>query len=464
MFHQLITGDDRAQAQYYADHYLPRLFESYTSPTRNYPIVLVISTFYLIERSIITVRLIRRSTDNCDGYKQIDAIQLNATFLTVLNWNIKDWWRFLKASREHRKICTDRDQTTTAWTSNQERTAHLYVNQRLADNIDDMDSYELSYCNNPIDFSHCYRFHGLDISRLRPNILYKPQAFCRIDMPELSWFVYYFFFGVPILLVAMASFMLIALSVELVALVPDGDQITIHGYLRQIPNLFTDLNRLIRLIDIYTLVIAQMPLQNQTSAIALDIATLISRVNKVTDLLNDDLKFCVDRAHEYKNSILLAQDGTKLLHVHEDLNAYVSKRNGSLSIELSKSSSDYFARGKFTNISRAERNLLANRLRFNLRLAHVVRTEFVALKRSHSSYLNILIAGSGFFVAAAFALLLLIPQSLEQAMLFIGIVAGIVPLVVLSPLCVEIQNSVSIYRQHTLMITQIDHTNKYYTV
>lgn len=446
LFHQFKTGKDEKLAQYYATHYFPRLFESYPEPYTYYPTLLAVTTYYFLERVIMTIHIIKKSVLNRNGYKQIESAQLNAMFITALNWEIKEWCRFMKAARSHRTLVT---KDASDRYGQEARCSHLEVPNELLDNHENKNNYYIKYGINSIDFSKCYEFHGLDWKRKDPNTHYIFEPYCRIDLEELSYMVYLISVGIPILIVFPGFLLVTAFIYELIVLLPEIEEITFWNCLAQLPVFLTDPNRIIRLIDICVFLIAQDPLQQQALAVSLDIRGLISRARKVGDLLQENLDFCTEMARNYESTKLLEsldKCDEKVVTKSDRLQHTTISIHGSTGSVLDQILKGYSKTDRdkhFDNVTKAQRNILCRKLDLNLRLARAVKQELIEAKRSYSTYLNIVIATSGIYTAVAFASSFMVSNGITRFLLYATLYAGTVPLFTLMPLCITIERVVS---------------------
>lgn len=472
-FHQFETGNDETLAKYYASHYFPRFFESYPNPRIYYPLLMVISTYYMLERIMNYIRFIRQCEVNKNGYKSIDQIQLNYMSLSLLNWDLKEWHRFLRAARRHGKVCRKSIADIEQPSELQEKAAHLYVDKEMEMVLRSKDRKYLYHSINPIDFSKCYEFHGLDLNRPDPDVFYTANPCCRIDITELSWFIYYFMIGVPFLLGAVVYLSVYVIYYELSLLIPTTEEATLGNCISQLPALLSDPNRYLRVFDCILFFVAQLPIQNHTSSTGIDIATILSRTRKVTDLLKDNLEFCIKAANQNKTNTSNINHTRCARELHED-----SRPSEVVQIVISdslnrtpeyvpmkyKSVNDIYLvdhvkyrKPRYYNVSQVEKDLLCRKLERNLRLAQVIKSEFDVLKNTHSAYINLIIAGSGLCFAVAITAAFAVHSNYERALLFCMTMAGFVPLMVLIPLCVQVERAVSTSRPQTSACSPISH-------
>lgn len=442
-FHQIYTGSDQKTADYYAERYFPRIFESYPYQHQLYGLLNVSSLNTLLIRFFISVKIIKRSIANRNGYKDIEISQLNGVFLASLKWPLRDWIKICFVSFYHYKVCkhghTNR-MSDARWRL--ERQAHLHAHPYSAETISQASSFEFICRENPIDFSKCYEFYGFDMNNRLPKWHY-PGTNCRMDIVELSFIVWLTIIGTPLIIISILTLMIINLYIELAVLSANKFNSSLMDCIEQVPNLITSPKHLLRLFDAYILLAVQLPHHIEAATTYLDLGTLISRVRKLIGRLEEDLEMC-------KHYALL----------------YHLKRENKDSHNLSSGSPevDYFTNFRsedghkrhnpyvYGNISPHQRRQLNRSIEQSILMSETINNEFVALKKTITFYLDLLLIGGGFCIAVGTSAMIGAETNLIKLVVILSIVSCSGPLVVCSVLCMTIEALVSIHAKSNLSV------------
>lgn len=415
VFHAIYTKTDKETAEFFASHYFPRLFESYPKQYELYGTIGAQCSYILILRLYVITRLIKRSIINRNGYREVEMSQLNGVFIESLRWPLKDWFRICLLGFRHYNRCklephaldnkvTRKRGVCSIDTGSKEKEAHLYSKSWDWNRI--IGSAQTCFlCEaNPIDFSPCYRYNGLKLDNGHRTRLHYPDDNCRLDIWELSWLVILTLYAVPVILsyLTIAGFM--SLMAELAVLSPNKFRSTILECLQQIPNLFTNANHLMRLIDSYLFFWMLSHHIFEQAPIHVDICALLSRIRKLSERFQADLLMDVSITTRIQASGDITND-----------------------------------RG-----SRAERKFLNESLKTSIFLAKTVNDEFKMLKKSTTNFLNLLTLGGGLCLAATGSIIFVAESRMTQFVVLICFTYSVLSIVLSAILCMAVEIRVSI--------------------
>lgn len=296
ILHPIYTGNDPKRAEFFASHYFPRLFESYPNQYKLYTIIGTQCSYILILRLYVIGRLIKRSIMNADGYKEVEMSQLNGVFIESFRWPLKEWFRICMLGLKHYRRCTGEhgdisnegshllmNSPDHARTDLAEEEAHLYNRSWSLDHMIGSSGTYFLCKTNPIDFTRCYQCYNLKLNNDRRSALYYPAANCRMDLWELSWLVILVIYGAPVTISFMTMAAISNLLAELAVLSPNRFDSTLLDWLRQVPNLWTNANHLLRLIDSNLFFWMLSHHIFEQAVIHVDICALLSRIRKVNE-------------------------------------------------------------------------------------------------------------------------------------------------------------------------------------
>lgn len=418
VFHPIYTKRDPQAAEYYVSHYFPSLLESYPNQYELYGLISAQSSYALILRLYVIVRLVKRSVMNRNGYREIEMSQMNGVFVESFVWPLKDWIRVCFSGCKHYLFCTRhplrrscnrciiaarnacRDQ------SHLEETREDHLHSRCWDwnSLPETSGPEFLCCINPIDFARCYRRYGLEMDNRRRAVLHYPKDNCRIDISELSWLVILTFAAMPIVLFNTVIVAFMNILIESAMLGPMGGESATIGYLRRIPKLFMDAGRVLRLIDSYLFYLVPILHVAEQAVVHLDIGALLSRIRKLNDRLEADLEVLICNS--------LAERG----RTH---------------------------RPNKNRIGSARRKALNQSIEISMFLAKTISDEFASLKRSTTTFLNLLLLGGGICLASTGSLILVTESRLVRMVVITSTMAYICSMALTAIFCMAVEIGVS---------------------
>lgn len=440
VFHHVISSKDEHLAQYYATHYFPRLFESYSDVDHLYAAGNVVCSYCLIVRGLMAWKLVRRSINNCNGYKHVEVTQLNFTFLATMCWKLEDWIRLLTVGRKHGPLDRRRqhERNYSQDKPDKERQAHLSIGRAVlsseynhaVDEVDDM--------SNIIDFTECYSMHRFEMnsdSVLITGHWYIPQFNCRADLYEMSWLLCLVLMGVPLLVICFVSAFIATFLHELATL--DSSQTAVHGSTAQITNLLADPNHLIRLVDMHLLIMSQLPHHSDAAMTYTNLLIFLSRVRKVVERFQEEADFCARRAHHYLVTSPFRYDVADCTTGHA---AGLNVCNDKFKFVASPMCRNL---RYFPNITSAERTTLNSNLKMNIRLIRSIDKEFQWLRESLTAYFDILLFGCGISVSVGLSVIFVSDSQSTKILFAAALFSILFPLVTIVVFAVLIEYKVS---------------------
>lgn len=429
LFHQIYTGNNKQLSKYHAQNYYPRLFSAYDESNELYGVLTSVCFFHLILRLKKFLGLVRSSVVNRNGYKEIEIPQLNQFFFTLV-LPLKDWLRLIRIGRKHSKICQKlaADERATA-----ERETHLRAGLDNSDGLSKLSKHTQILYLNPINFEHCFRYLGVNIDERKSlgDNLYLLKSDCREDVLEFAWFAFFHSVGALLLSTIIYSVFLYTCFRALVPLTSNPNEATLYDCLYAIPSLIGDPISLLPLVDVLILLVLQLPYHFEADILYMSLSCMISRIRRVAEMLEEELGFCRRKNNAHlRNTIVLSGTKERL-----DKSTIVGQK-----VLFAPVRGEF---GCYKDINSHERAQLNRRLEQYVKLARVLRIEFVILKKSLTGYLNILMIGSGIIIAIGVLSFLRIQSFDLRAYLILLLGSCAYPILTCASLCVLVERGVS---------------------
>lgn len=429
LFHQIYTGHNQEAADYYDQHYFPRMYHSVPSSHDMYGLLTFECIYILIVRLLLIVRLINRSIINRNRYKEIEMSQLNGTFMTSMKWPLRDWIRVFYLGRQHKKNCRIRelnkqsvDDVEDKPEGANEKRGHLNC-KPLDKSLCTGRSKFLCYAN-PIDFSKCYEDYGLILNNNHHPDWYYPRCNCRIDLYEFGWLVLMLSIGwistIGVTLLAITN----SIIIESTVMSPNGFQTTPEA-LKQVPDLLSSPNHLIRLLDDIALIALSLPHQIEAAVLFLNVTALLSRIRKLNERLQEDLNLCIHLMEIDKPS---RSDESRASDI--DLDGILKQ------VFIDHTEQD--------SLSTAQKDSLNKSLESSMLIAKTINDEFRMLSKSQTIYLDILLILGGFCVAMQVSFLFSTGSAPAKFVVLLSIIPTAVPVLTSSVLCMAVESRVGI--------------------
>lgn len=455
VFHQMVTAKNKQLAHYYAANYYPRLFESTPEPHYLYWTLSVLCCYNLIVRLMVTCSLIRKSVVNSNGYKEVEISQLNMACICTFGWKISDWIKVLKVGLKHRDVlrcnynCKE-EAAQDADSLNERRLIkqnHLNC-ERKSWSATDRNPLEklLPLLRNGIDFSACYKLHGLELGNAleMSKDWYLPEPNYRFDLWELSWLVYVVLIGTPLLYVSVTVALTIHSTLELRQLTDEPSQATLMECVKQIPNLMINLRHLIRLVDVYIFVLTQLPHHIESALAYLNLLIFVSRVRKVEERCRNDLHFCHHRASLLRMAKADLTDPTdeQQSNLHQPFFTLVADVRAGVE-KFYEHQEKLALKSQYNNLSSRERQALNRSLKQNVDMVRLLSKEFTLLRRSLTDYLDVSLIGCGFVCAVCLSALFVAKSGLTLLIVVLSLASSLGPLSLTMILCAAVESHVS---------------------
>lgn len=287
VFHMLMTGADHTQAEYYErNRFFPRLFESHEEPERFYTHCLAICLYCLTCRLICAYRLIRGTWINRDHYVEFYLSQINLAFVKSIDWPIKSWYYFTLSALAHPK--------ESPLHGTDPMRCHLSVNESNIKLVDTLNTTDLVYYVNLIDFSKCYKSTGFRLQQASKR-WHQTAPIHRMDPRHLAYIICLYIFGWAVGLSFLVAVGIMSLYFEIDGAVREtlGERRGFIETLRYYSLYLEEPWRLIRLFDLLFFGWVQLPCQVDAVSYYLDAGMLISRANKVTECFERELDLCL---------------------------------------------------------------------------------------------------------------------------------------------------------------------------
>lgn len=384
LFHKLFTGTDEQAAQYYADRYFPRAHHSYPRAHDLDSFLVRAYTYLLVFRLFRLYVLVKNSIINRDGYVELNASQMNFSSASIIEIPLHKWKRFMDIALHHH---------TAYHESLNIRKKHLKFEDNIEELMDEKDQFEFMYFHNPISFDNCYQTY-FDTSRIYKGSWakgwYVSLPVCRIDPCEIGVLIPLGVVGCLLALIIVAILVTLATIHELCAIASETEQ---GGCLAQVPRLLFDISRFVRLFDIVSGVMVQLPQQVEAAILYFDCCSLISRARKVTEALQEDLNSCR----------------------HPDQAAFVQFKKR-----------------------------LNRRVHLHVRLTRVIYHEFCDIRKTHTVLLNILLVGGGSLISVCASEVLRVDDSfIKRFVLEAFILSCLLPIILSLIFCIASEYTVS---------------------
>lgn len=450
VFHLLYTEDNQEIADYYSERFFPRMYESFPYQYQLYPVIIVQSSMTLVVRLFVFARLVKRSIINRNGYKEIEMSQLNGAFIASLRWSMRDWIKlFFSSSWTHFKACRSKKVGRECDIDLKvEKQAHLYGQRLGSYSVLETNSFESLLEDNLIDFSKCYELYGFDTNFRNPKWHY-PATNCRVDLWELSLIMFLIHTVTIGLSFVIVLLVLVGLFVELAVLSPNKFNSSFSDCIAQLPSLLMSPSHILRLSDQIILLISQMVHHIEASVTYTDLFSLMSRIRKLNERLQEDLDIC--RYYAYMQLLEDKKRG------HERLSTeWIYSRQQNQCLDQKFKDNFQVEQGAYVygNMSPQQKLAVNRSLEQSLVMAKIVNNEFMAIKKSITSYMDMLVMSSGFCISVAFMVLMDAQTNLIAFAVSVAVSSFSGPLVFSSVLCMIIEQMVS-NKVHSLMSIEL---------
>lgn len=408
------VGDDKATLDYLKSVYYPHLAHYSPKPHNFNSSLLGFVILYICFRIRNVCRLIEQSIINAHSYQELHVPQLTLAYMSTFNFTPSQWLEFWKHASNHRRaIKNDAEKYKD----------HLKFNQQIHSQVLDIQHSKYTiYYYNSIDFEECYA--DLEFMR-RPERQSKNERAWHtaypIDRQSLSDLQYI----VPItLMVSFSVFfgLLICLMMmlyrDLGTDYPEEYSPSLLDYIRNAPTFFSSIAHIIKILELNFFYACIIPQIYESIKVATDVFVTDSRANKVIDIFHEHLKYCRERE----------QDLFKIIKAKE----LITEQN------------------MFSHYQRAITELNSNfrllnkRISQDINLTKSIYTEFLNVREYHSTFLNLLILGSGVCIPLIVSNAIYVIEWPELTVMSLSLISCTVPMLVNLLFCARIENTVSV--------------------
>lgn len=416
---------DRNMIEYFRKIHYPHLSERSDYNT----MFLVLSVSVLIVRLRSSYILIKQSILNADKYNELCTSQITLADLTWWNFTFDEWKRFYNFVAKHKKDVKS---------NNIIRDEHYKFDQNIQKQIPYHCQLDLMYYINVTDFNECYKRINLKIARKRKYL----DWHCAKGSPRLSLDIVALW---TVLFTSVCLFILILISVTIIGIVyfdlrssfskkeESNWNCSVYVIYSKFYDYYTnDINNTIRVIELWLLILLQIPQHFDASFAFLNILVIIERTKKLMKSFDCDLKFCRDKAIIY--SIVREQ-----IHLnrkqHEVTRNFSNNTNG-----IASSRSNQL---KELIVEPLERSKLNRRLQHNVKLAELLFLEFVDIKKAYTSLFNVLIIGNGICLSYLISLFFKLDNLVERCAMSAVIFSSTLPIMGAMLVCALVEKTVS---------------------
>lgn len=412
----IYAGDDKLVLEYFESIYYPHTGGLSRNPTDFNTFNLGFILLFLSFRFRSFCKLIKQAIVNANGYKELHVPQLNLAYMTTFNFTLNQWLNLWKHASSHTKaIKNDKEKYKN----------HLKFDQQIYTQLSKCHTKHLVYYHNLIDFEECYAdlefIKGQERQLKEYRDWHTTYPIDRISLVDLriivSLLVFCSYSSIGGLFICFISFGYRDLSSPY----PRDYMPTMGDLMRNIPKHCTSLIHLIRGFEVCFLFSCQLPQIYESIKVAFDVHLTTSRADKIVDIFRAHLKYCQRRT----NSINLIKIYDKNL---SNLSFSANHSNRSLSYESQRE--------------------FRERILRDIGLARLVYLEFLNLKKNHTTFLNMLVLGSGICMSYTVSLAIIYIDAVELILLLLTFISCLLPMIINLIFCARVEKTVSRQNEH----------------
>lgn len=468
IYHGYFSSQTKESLLFYDSIYYPNLGAIYPIPSLINNLILIVSSLNLAIRIRSAYRLIRSSIINAHIYKEISITQINVVSLSLFSsFSISDWFRFFKQSIKHKKEVKNNLKI--------KRKHYQHLNSP-AMNEEAMYKYSLPdklHYVNMLSWCECFDNQAY-LAKIK-----QPQRYSRwfIPTPNLRFspIVLQLCFIITIvgystlfsaLFAALADLVYMELSVvfnksnreQSDTWYGEVFELIRHSLLH-----FAKPINMLRLLELTTVVLFQVPFQFDSCTMIIDGIIIVSRINRIIDKyqlnLNAHRAYIISFYNNYSRfKYVNLKASTDLIFARETMhatkNSYTSQSSDNGQSLQCPSSGDINKSAKarrslrFVKFCKDSENeefkINFNRqVCYNTKLVHLIYMEFLSLKKHSTSYLNILFIGSGFCIAYTMSIFFAITTTAEMLIVLIALLSCLWPTASNLVFCANVEQKVS---------------------
>lgn len=443
VFHTFYTGSDLKKIEQFNDGFYPHLAGVFPEPYLFNNLFLVAGFLSLAVRFLKIYHLLDDSVRNETFYRKLHITQVNISSFLTCELSLKDWCRFFKYSFEEHP----QQQQQQPEDSNQPVNYHKDVvpkkNKHLSNQIDqvsekhllDLSQFDLMFYFNPINHEESYSRMNLFAD---PSIIKHLNSFTdwhcalpvhRVSIESLR--------NLSLLVVSMCGAITTVPTVALLGLI----------YLE----LSSKLN-VVRLIELFLFIIVHTPIYVDVLLVQIDLIILICRIHELKLHLDKDLKDCRNGSinhGRHKRAPSIRDEFSYRSSYHE----YFSLMSNGHSISQQRRQS-IMANSSPRNslvINHHERYLINQKIFKDIKLVGLVYAEFLNLRGSHSTFLNIIILGNGIYLSYSISLITVMNTFAESTIVILAIISAFLATMISLIVCAGVEREVSLIHNKNAM-------------
>lgn len=436
IIYAFFANSNQVLHKYLTDIYYPHTAGVFREPKLFNNLILILCLLTMCVRLCSAYNLIKNSIINCgETYKEVRMSQVNFSNLSIYELTLFDWIEFLIYSRQHDKE-VECDPIVAR--------AHFKFEKLNKIKLDFLNQKESLYYYNLFDFEECYSdFIMFDPNKRNDKYSdwHCPIPGPRVSVGQLRSMIF------VIMLIELTTFLTLACSLlgcvylELRSILPldnEIDQTTTLLFTSK-EHLF-ELKHLIRMFELFTFILLQLPLHYDSGLIYLDATILLSRLSKLSKIFQYDLIYDTEEREVFMETLEKSSNlNSRVSYVHlndiflEDLNypPTVKENNDANKDDNNREEND----DTFEDLN--------TKVQHNVKLTKLLYLEFVDLKRVHTTYLNLLIIVNGLTVSYIISIIFKINNTAELIILGAIIFSCLAPTLNTLFVCAMIERKVS---------------------
>lgn len=404
--HTFYTGTNQDRMQYFNTIYYPQIGGALPDSHLFNNLFLAMSLCSLSLRLLSAYKLVRGSIVNENSYKEVSITQVNFAALAVCELSIREWIELFRKSFKH-----DREVETNPAI----KAAHLKVDPMLQERLNKLCRKDALLHINVIDYNECFEQIDYRSTRTDRQSWHYASPVHKIGLAMTRNAIILSLVGYTCFIVASGTSIFGWIYMELKRSYPVGGSVSGAEVIIALIKHFSHPLYLIGIVEISLLVVSVLPQQVDCTFVVVDQVILISRVHKLTRILEMDLALV--------QNILLKSSS----YTSNELPAEQKPLSASLSLQGRKFSKNYHLSYKLRNLN--------VQVQDHIRLASVLHSEFLDVKKSHSTRLNMIIIGNGFSLTYSLSLFFVVDGLSQRVIVALGSLSSLIMVVNLLIFC-----------------------------
>lgn len=409
----LYIGDDRETLNYFKSIYYPHLAQRSRKPSSFDSSFLTFGFLFLGCRIRNFCRLVRQAIINANSYKELHVPQLNLAYMTTFNLTLTQWLDIWKYTSEHNKSIKS---------SEEKYKNHIGFSAKANENLFRCFDKYYAYYYNFIDFEECYS--GLKFMKSTQDrrieaykLWHLAYPANRISIADLRYISITLFYLSLLSYFGLATVCFIDLYIDISGYFPHDYSPPLNVWIVTTLKHFSSLTHVIRASEISFLFFCQLPQVFETIKVGFDIYLTTSRTRKLVEAFRLHLKYCRMMERESMFELGTTTNDWKIPYDPRIERTYSR-------IESKRSLNEHILR--------------------DINLSRLQYLEFLNIREYHSSFLNILVLGSGICIPFTIITAFKDIDNRELIITSISLFACLAPLIINLLFCAGIEKTVSI--------------------